>query len=261
MKLWAFLIFLSTVGTITVNALANILPLNNRFTGEISDSIPNLFAPAGITFAIWGVIYLLLLLFAVYSLTLPNNYSPVKKQIPLQLGPSYVLASLANSLWIFAWHWLELGLSLVIMIILLASLIYLYLRIREITRDWPTKAFGRVLLRTTFGVYLGWITVATVANVTSLLVVSGFDGGSWAQPITLGVLVAVGIIGIVASWTTKDLGYQLVLIWALAGIAIKRLDPLVEPGAPLVGYFAIGVAGVLAVLGILSVVLDRYKSS
>jgi hypothetical protein len=260
MKLWAFIIFLSTVGTIAVNTLANILPLNNRFTGEISDSIPNLFAPAGLTFAIWGVIYLLLLAFSVYSLTLPGNYSPVKKQIPLQLGPMYFLASLANGLWIFAWHWLEIGISLVLMVILLGSLIYLYLRVREITYDWPRKSFGRLLLRSTFGIYLGWITVATVANITSFLVVSGYDGGPWAQLITLGVLVAVGFIGITHSWTTRDLGYQLVLIWALVGIGIKRLDETIEPLAPMVGYWAIGIAGILGIGWIVATLVHQNRS-
>ena len=256
---WAIVILISTVGTIGVNALANILPLNGRFTGEISDSVPNLFAPAGITFAIWALIYLSLVFFSFLCLGFLRDYSPVKRQIPYQLGPIYFLSAVANGAWIFAWHWLQFPLSLGLMLILLLSLIYLYVRIREITRDWPRFGLQTILLKGTFSLYLGWITVATVANGTTVLVHGGFSGNGQAVFWMIGILAVIYALGAVHAFRTRDLIYQAVLMWALAGIALKRLDPAFDPYEPVVGWVAAVVGALLFITWVVAVVRHPRK--
>lgn len=239
-RIWAFLAGISTILMITINVLANALPLNGLNTGELSDRLPNLFVPAGITFSIWGLIYILLIGFSVFALLRPEKTAVIT--------PLYTLTSLLNIAWIFSWHWLQIGLSLVVMVGLLASLILIYRRLHPepnsaIRVRLSAPEFWLVSLP--FSVYLGWITVATVANITGWLVSLGVTGGSFAPLITIVVIAAVLGIGLISVLRQGDWGYSLVLIWALSGIAIKRLSQV--PGNPEVGYAA-GLAA-LVILG------------
>lgn len=117
------------VGTVVVNALANILPINNITTGEVSDIYQNLFTPAGLTFSIWGLIYVLLGIFAVYQILPSTRRDPQKAEFIRSIGPWFFISSLANIGWIFAWHHQNIGLSLILMLVLLGSLLAIYLRL------------------------------------------------------------------------------------------------------------------------------------
>ena len=111
---------LSLVGFIQmvlINSLANILPINNKKTGDISDQLQNLFTPEGSTFVIWGLIYFLLLIFIIRILIRPLN-KKVKQLIKL-----FIINSILNSSWIFAWHYEYLLISLVVMLGILINLI------------------------------------------------------------------------------------------------------------------------------------------
>ena len=232
------------VAMVVVNGLANGLPLNGRRTGEISALYPNLFVPAGLTFAIWGLIYLLLAAFCVHGLVVALR--PRQDAAWLRrLGPLFVVSSLANAGWIFAWHWLAIGLSLVLMLVLLASLVLAYLRL-GIGKE-PAGLVDRLLVHLPFRIYLGWITVATIANVTAWLVALGWDGlglppSAWA----VGVIVAAVAITLAVVVTRDDLPYALVVVWALVGIHLARSGDSAEP-APAVSTAALAGAGLLLV--------------
>ncbi|MFW5725747.1 MAG: hypothetical protein ACOCX0_04800, partial [Bacteroidota bacterium] len=144
--------FLAMVFT---NYLANALPINDKTTGQLSAQYPNLFVPAGFTFSIWGIIYLLLTIFVVIQFF--ENNKPVVRAI----GWAFALSSLFNTLWIVAWHYERLPLSVLIMLGLLVCLVYIGLQIR-------TLPVG--IIKAAFGIYLGWISIATIANITALLV-------------------------------------------------------------------------------------------
>lgn len=148
-------------GMIIMNYLANALPLNNVTTGQLSDSYPNLFVPAGITFSIWGVIYLLLAIFCVIQFTGANQV------VISKIGLLFAATCILNGLWIVAWHYRLVGLSLLIMTAFLISLIIINILIKGLTFSFVKAAFG---------VYLGWICIATIANVTTLLVSIGWSG-------------------------------------------------------------------------------------
>jgi hypothetical protein len=213
---------LGFIGTVVVNALANILPINNITTGALSDLYPNLFVPAGLTFAIWGVIYVLLGIFVIYPLVPRVRRDPQKVQFVQRIGPLFFVSCLANIGWIFAWHYQVLPLSLVLMLVLLGSLLAIYLRL-NIGKSEATKA-EKYLVHLPFSVYLGWITVATIANVTALLVdinwnTFGLGEQFWAVAVIIvGIAIALSIL-----FTRRDIYYCLVVDWALLGILLKRL--------------------------------------
>jgi hypothetical protein len=211
------------IGTVVVNALANILPINNITTGALSDLYPNLFVPAGLTFAIWGLIYVLLGIFVVYPLIPSIRRNPQKVEFVHKIGPLFFISCLANIGWIFAWHYQIVSLSLVLMLILFGCLLAIYLRL-NIGKSEATKA-ERYFVHLPFSVYLGWITIATIANVTALLVninwnTWGLGEQFWAVAVIIvGIAIALSIL-----FTRKDIFYCLVVDWALLGILLKRLS-------------------------------------
>ncbi len=237
------LTLIATLATITVNGLANALPINGQATGAISDRFEVFFTPAGYVFSIWGVIYLGLIAFSIYQ-ALPAQQDNTALRA---IAPLYWLSSAANIAWIFLWHYNIFPLTLVAMLGLLVSLILIYLRL-DIQRT-QVSAGMRWAVHLTFSIYLGWITVATIANATALLWLAGWDGfGINPQAWTAIVLaVAVIIAGSVMA-TRGDTGYALVLVWAFAGIAVKH------SGVPLVATSAIAAAALVGLMALGSVV-------
>jgi hypothetical protein len=208
---------------VVMNALANIIPINGMETGAISDKYGNLFAPAGITFSIWGVIYLLLASFIVYQIGwLTSGSMP---QLAKKISGLFILSSVANAAWILCWHYELLALSLVVMIVLLISLIAINRIIQQqLAEEGSLSRQDRMFIRLPFSVYFGWITVATIANVTAMLVSWGWNG--WGIPDavwTIGVvIVGLAISGTVV-YRNRDIAYGLVIVWAYIGIVIKHM--------------------------------------
>jgi len=200
---------------VLVNGLAgstNIL--GGKFTNEISDANPTLITPAGYVFSIWGIIYVLLGVFVVFQ-ALPSEKS---KDYKSSVGWLFVLSSIFNIVWLFLWQFEYLGLSVVLMFLLLASLISIYLRL-----DIGKTKVGfreKLAVHVPFSTYLGWITIASIANIAVTLVSVNWGGfgissETWA---TLIIIVAMLIAELVLA-TRRDFAYGLVIVWALAGIA------------------------------------------
>ena len=203
------LVAITTVAMIVINALANILPYNNLSTAAISDMFKVFFVPAGYVFAIWGVIYLGILAYAFYQ-------SITNKPVLEEVAPFIIIGNIANSVWIFTWHWLLIPFTLPLMLILLVSLIKTYLVLKN------SKDLNPLFTTVPFGIYLGWISVATIANVTDLLDFVGvkslvFSGQTWAA---LLILIA-GVFGTIFIRRYKEVTYPLVIVWAVIGIAVK----------------------------------------
>ena len=218
---------------IFLNGLANALPINGQTTGAISDRYENLCAPAGVTFAIWGLIYILLGIYVVLVWRDQNEGNNIKRQT------LFIISSLLNGAWILSWHYDAIGLSLLIMIGLLVTLIFLALAIDR------THYYIRII----FHLYLGWITVATIANVTIYLV---FLNQSFLKPDdlwTVFILWIGVIIGLLAAHKLKSITYLMVLSWAYIGIYIKHqtiylsayLNVLTALSAALVVYAAMAI--------------------
>lgn len=211
------------IAMVVVNYLANSLPINNRSTGAISDSYPNLFAPAGVTFSIWGLIYLLLAGYVLYQFVSFSKKDARKNEGLLKrINSLFIVSSIANISWIFAWHYDFIGLSVLIMAVLLTALIM----IADILRNQKFSSLEKLFISTPFSVYFGWITIATIANITVFLVSIGWNGFGIADFIwTIVILLAGATIGIWRMIRDNSIAYGLVLIWAYLGILLKHFSP------------------------------------
>jgi benzodiazapine receptor len=203
--------------TVIVNALASSLALNGRTTAEVSDLYFTLVTPAGYVFSIWGVIYTLLLIFAVFQALPSQREKPFLKQINVL----FILSGVFNVLWLFLWHYDQIVLSVALMFALLATLIAVYLRLGIGKTSVTLKE--RAFVHLPFSVYLGWITVASIANVASALVSIQWDGFGLASDTWAVLVIAVALlITLAVIATRKDIAYSLVLVWALIGIAVNQ---------------------------------------
>ena len=213
------LVFIAALTTIIFNILASTLPLNGLNTGEISDRFKIFFVPAGYVFSIWGLIYVGLIAYAIYQVLPAQRENPRLRSI----GYIFVLSCVANIVWLFLWHYEIFEFTLVAMLALLATLIVIYLRL-DIGHSQVSTG-EKWAVHVPFSIYLGWITVATIANTTQLLYYLGWDGwGISAETWTVIMLAAGVIISALMSFTRADVAYSLVLVWAYIGIALKHAD-------------------------------------
>lgn len=217
----------ATIIALTVNVLASALPLNGKNTGAISDQFKVLFVPAGYVFAIWGVIYIGWIAFAIYQ-ALPSQRDNARLQ---RIGWLYALSGVLNAGWLFTWHYELFPLSVVVMLALLVTLIAIYLRLDN----------GRVQVSTAekwcvnipFSVYLGWISVATIANITDLLYYWHWDGFGIAPELWAVIMLVVATaLALAMTLKRSDIAYLLVFVWSFIGIAVKQAaTPLVANAA------------------------------
>jgi benzodiazapine receptor len=240
---------LAVILTLIVNGLADALPLNGLNTGQISDQFKVYFVPAGYVFSIWGLIYLGLILFAVYQALPSQRQNPRLERV----GYLFALSCLANIAWIFLWHYEQFVLTLVAMFSLLGLLIAIYLRLGIGRVNVSTGE--RWLVHTPFSVYLGWVSVATIANVSDALDYLKWSG--WGVPpqwwAVIMLIIGVGL-AFAMGLTRGDAAFMLVIIWAFAGIAVK------QSASPLVSTTAWIAAGVTAGLLMISILINRGRT-
>lgn len=213
------LLKISTLGAyiimVATNYLAVLLPLNGKDTGEISDNYPNLFTPAGYAFSIWGLIYTLLAIYVIYQLW------QKKDKLLARVNQLFIVNAFLNASWLFAWHYDLIWLSALIMIGLLLTLIH----IADILRASNLTIKQTWLLRLPFSIYFGWITVATMANMTVFLVSIGWSGFGFSESFwTVAILLVGALIGSRRMFHDRFIPYGLVLIWAYVAILIKHLS-------------------------------------
>jgi hypothetical protein len=218
------------IGTIIVNVLAVTLPLNNISTAQLSDRYPNLFVPAGYTFSIWSVIYLLLIAFIVYQVVVLVKEGARTETVIEKTGILFFITCCANVAWLFAWHYELIPLSVAVMFSLLLTLIVLYTRL-DVGKA-VVSAGERYCVHAAISVYLGWISVAAIANLSVLFVSLGLTlYGLPEQLWTAGAIIVGTALGLVALIRRGDIYYAAVLVWAFLGILIKRLT--YNPSGPL----------------------------
>lgn len=195
---------------VLINYLANALPFNGQTTGEVSAKLDVLFTPAGYVFGIWGLIYLLLGIWIVRQ-WLRGEQSELLTRF---ITPLFVASCLLNSVWIVLWHYEYFLLTVIVMIALLVTLIMIYRKV------WSTNSR---LDKVTFSIYLGWISVATIANISYYLVFIGW--GQLGLPATVWtvimLLVATGLAAIFIL-RYHDRIFALVFVWAFIGIGMKQ---------------------------------------
>lgn len=210
------------LGMIIVNFLANTLPFNNRTTGQISDSYPNLFSPAPVTFFIWGLIYLSLAIYVIYQLGIfKKDKNKDNNKLFEKINIYFIISSLANISWMFCWHYDFIGLSVIAIIILLLSLI----KIADILKKEKFSLSEKFLVSFPFSIYFAWIMIATIANITVFLVSINWNGFGLADEYwTIIMLLAGAIIGLIRAIKDKNFFYNLVFAWAYYGIWLKYMS-------------------------------------
>jgi hypothetical protein len=225
------------VAVLLVNWVANALPLNGKDTGQLSDQYPILTVPAGYAFAIWSLIYLGLLGFALYQ-SLPSQRDNPRIA---RITPLFLISCLANIGWLFTWHYEILSLNIMLMLVLLGSLIGIYGQLRA---DGAQISNGeRWLVWVPFSIYMGWITVATIVNLTVVLYAAGWQNtGTQGAALAALVFVVAAIIAVTLARRFDDPTYPLVVVWALVAVAIK------QAGVLLVAATAWVVAAVVALV-------------
>jgi hypothetical protein len=201
------------IGVLAVNYLANALPINGVTSADISNKYFNQFAPAGITFSIWGIIYLLIIGTIIWQFKL------VGKSIDT-LNKWFIANSLLNATWLFAWHYDILPLTLVLMLGILYTLVQINI---TITDELPDTLSAKWLPKSAFGVYLGWICIATIANFTTFLVSVNFNKFGLTDTFWTGAVIGIGsITAAMLVVRFKNIYIGLAVIWALAGIIIRQ---------------------------------------
>lgn len=247
-RILVFANLLGFVAVLTINYLSNSLPLNGKTPGQLSDQYPNLFTPAGLTFSIWGIIYLWLLVWVgAQALALLNRSAAARMEPSVaKSGWLFFLSCLLNISWLFAWHWEQLVLSVVVMLGLFITL--LRLNRAAGVGFFKSSQSEKRLSHLPFGIYQGWISVALIANVTAVLVNRGWHGGilgemTWAILMILaGAFIAVWVL-----FRQNNIGHGLAVAWALLGIFLKRNGSL-EAGSQAVAFVALAsMAAVLVV--------------
>lgn len=237
------LVLVGSILTILFNLAATTLPLNGKSTAELSDQFKVFFVPAGYVFAIWGVIYVGMLAFSFYQWT--NSYT--KKPILNRIFGWYMLGLVANCLWLVFWHYQHVGLSVITILVLLGSLIAIYIQVQK--QQSKDSSFNN-LVKLPFSIYLGWASVATIANITAFLWSWGYTtlllgGQLW----TAILMLIAGGLGVLAIWRHRDYAFPVVIIWAVVGIMVKfPTENLILAG------------GIACILGIIVAGIYRYQT-
>ncbi len=245
------------VAMVTVNYLANALPIGGVTTGQASDAYANLFTPAGVTFSIWGLIYLLLAAYVVFQF---GVFGKKKRKLDegqlAKINGLFLATSLTNISWIFAWHYGLIALSVLLMLVLLVSLI----KIADLLGKMAFSKIEAICVRLPFSIYFGWITVATIANITVFLVSLKWDGfGLPEQLWTVAILLVGAGIGIWRMLKDRNVPYGLVVVWAYLGILLKHVSDAGHAGRYPSVIAAVSVSLVLLLVSTIYVALGKKK--
>lgn len=237
---------LAVVLTLTINGLANAIPLNGKTTGDVSDQFDVYFVPAGYVFSIWGLIYIALIAFAIFQALPAQRENPRLRRI----GYWFALSCAANVVWLFFWHYEIFVGTIIVMAVLLVSLIVIYLRL-NIGRQRVSQV-EKWCVNIPFSIYLGWISVATIANAADVLYYYNWNGLGITPQVWAVIMLMVGLaLAAAMSFMRRDIPYQLVLVWAFIGIAVK------QAGAPLVANAAWIMSGLVVLVLVAGVFMKK----
>ncbi|BCE03347.1 tryptophan-rich sensory protein [Marinicellulosiphila megalodicopiae] len=232
---------------ITLNTLAIVLPINGMSTQMLSDLYPSPFTPAGFTFSIWSVIYSSLIILAVYQLLPKNSNNELLKKLDPILIANFVL----NGLWILLWHYGMLWLSLLVMGLLLSTLIMVY----KLKRNCDTQS--NPIIHFSISIYLGWISIATIANISILQTHYGMDAALLSADMWTLIKISIAtILAIIFLIKFNDLVYSAVVIWAAFGISQNHDSDTVIYA---LSIMAMGVVSVFWLMGLLRFALESFS--
>ncbi len=204
--------------------------LGGKSIRELSDKYSNLFTPSNQTFAIWSLIYLLLTAVLISQFTKKFNH-------PILNTPLFLFSCILNFSWILFWQSEFIGISLLVMIGLLSCLGVINYKLQD-QKQW--------LLNVSFGIYLGWICIATIANVTTFLQSIEMNIEIEIQKFVSIIIIAIGTV--IITWVmkkTKNPFLSIAAAWAFYGIYSKQIE-----NYPLIAYVALFCQAFVIVAGV-----------
>ena len=213
------------IAVLIVNYLATSLPIGWMTTGELSDLYPNLFTPAGLTFSIWGLIYFALTGFVIWQIL--DLYKKKSMEITKKIWIWFLLSCLANIWWIFAWQYKLVALSVVIMLLFLIILIVISNKIWIWKKLWTL--LDKLFIQIPFSLYLWWLSVATIANISAWLVNIWWSNFGMSDVFwTIIVIIVATLLALISLYKKYNIVFALVVVRAFIGIIIKRVsvDPI-----------------------------------
>lgn len=212
-RFYSILNAIGLVLVLIVNYLANALPIGGQTTGEVSDSVPTLFTPAGYAFAIWGLIYTLLIIWIIRQFIARED----QKEIYAKIGIWFFISCLLNSAWIFIFQYRYFTLALLVIVLFLVTLMIIYSIIQN-------SRMTTWFMRLPISIYIGWVSVATIVNVFVVFQANGIETlfGLGEQTWAIIMLVVGGIFGVLFTRKNRDIAYSLVFIWAFIAISVKQ---------------------------------------
>lgn len=238
---------IALVAMLAINACANLIPIGGNTTGDVSKSYPNLFTPAPITFAIWGVIYLFMTAFIVFQwgvLDKNGNSTYLRESI----GIWFLVSSILNIAWLLAWHNKKIELSTILIALLLVSLIFIVNK----TSVNASTTLSKIMVKIGFDIYFGWIIVATIANISVLLTKLDWNRFGLSEVFwTVTILITGAAIAATVVITSGRWASGIAIIWAYIGILIKHIGTSGYAGK----YTSIIVTGALGILVIASSII------
>jgi len=237
---------IAVLASIIFNSLVNIIPVNNITTGEVSHAYPNLFTPPGYVFAIWGVIYTLAIVFMIYQVRANQREESYLQQI----GILSLVGAIINVVWLVVFHYSYTNQALfpittLLILGFLVVLLFIYTRLRI---GLSEVSVGQKLgVHLHISVYLGWISLASIANIASTINVLAPGIPLDVQALWTALIIIVALVlTMLMLFLRRDFAYGLVVVWASLGIAMKQM------AYPIIYFSALGTAIiVLAVIIIL----------
>lgn len=219
-RILQFLNLLTLLFTIGVNYFFNAGHHGSASVKEISARYDTLLTPSGYAFGIWGLVYLGLIIFAVYQL-----WDLFKKNLDtgfvLKIGWWFIIANLANAAWIFAFTTNQIGLSLILIFLIFFALLKIMLNTNMERWDAPVPVIAFIWWP--FSLYFGWINIALIVNVAAYLTAIGWNGGPLSPELwAILMLLVAAVIFITMTWTRNMREYANVGVWGIVAIAVKN---------------------------------------
>lgn len=212
LKFSAILAAFATVVTIAFNSLAAAGYVNGVTPGEVSALYPTVVTPAGYAFSIWSLIYLGLIAFSIFQL-LPSQVERLA-----EIRTVFIASCLLNCAWVYFWHLGQIAICFVIILLLLAMLILLLVRINGCATTGETW-----FVQAPFGIYAGWVTVASMANLAIMLAFFEVKLSRVAEmSLAVTMIVVAALAAVMVRVKLGNFFYPLAVAWALTAIAVKQ---------------------------------------
>ena len=224
-KTLPFIVITAFLLMIYVNYLSGAGKINDISAGGVSGKYPTLFTPAGFTFSIWGLIYLFNLFFSLrlFWKGVKSNWSKGYNSLSVY----FILTCILNISWIYSWHYDKISLSVLLMLGLLITLILLY---QNVSEKHFQSVWSYLSTYTPISLYLGWICIATVANISVWLTSAKWEGDPFSASFWASLmLVVAAAINLFILIKKRDIVFAMVFLWAAYGIFTARsIDVAVE---------------------------------